>query len=99
MTVGDDHACARRTDGVIVCWGYNLYGQVGDGSLVDRQGPVPVQGLEGRGDVRSISAGTAHTCAVAGGRVVCWGSNEHGALGNGAAHPLLPRPTPMVWLP
>ncbi len=32
---------------------------------------------------RSITAGVAHTCVLnADGKAYCWGSNEHGQLGN-----------------
>jgi len=50
--------------------------------------PLPVH------DVTGIAAGSYHACAVAGGSVYCWGSNETGALGTGipgqAEFPTLP---------
>jgi alpha-tubulin suppressor-like RCC1 family protein len=33
------HRCARRATGDLVCWGRNLYGQLGDGTVIER--PVP----------------------------------------------------------
>jgi alpha-tubulin suppressor-like RCC1 family protein len=36
------HFCGRRTDGVAMCWGWNLDGQVGVGDLTDRRVPTPV---------------------------------------------------------
>ncbi|MFZ4580453.1 MAG: hypothetical protein ACOYOB_18870 [Myxococcota bacterium] len=42
------------------CWGWNSYGQLGDGSTVDRTAPVIVQGLAG---ATQLSAGSAvHLC-------------------------------------
>jgi alpha-tubulin suppressor-like RCC1 family protein len=46
--------------------------------------------------VEQIDAGEAHTCArQGGGRLVCWGSNTHGELGDGTADPHL-RPVEVV---
>jgi hypothetical protein len=36
--------CAVSTDGVVYCWGNNMEGQLGDGTLVARDRPVPVLG-------------------------------------------------------
>ena len=33
---------ALEGDGSVRCWGANGYGQLGDGTLTDRLGPVPV---------------------------------------------------------
>jgi len=37
---GADHTCAYRTDHTVWCWGFNGYGQVGDGSNADEHQPV-----------------------------------------------------------
>jgi alpha-tubulin suppressor-like RCC1 family protein len=43
--------------------------------------PTPVAGVDG---ALAVVAGGAHTCAIAADRrVLCWGANEHGQLGDG----------------
>lgn len=81
VSVGFAHACARRTDGSVWCWGYNLDGQTGSTPTAAQRSALPVAGLSG---ATSISAGRYHTCAVTSGGVVrCWGANNFGQLGNG----------------
>jgi alpha-tubulin suppressor-like RCC1 family protein len=79
---GAETTCAVKLDGSAWCWGYNGYGQLGDGTTTTNAAPVAVTGL-GSG-VAQISAGQFFTCAVkTDGSVWCWGSNQYGQLGNG----------------
>lgn len=79
---GERHSCALTDGGQVKCWGWNLYGQIGDGTNMSRSLPVNVLGL-GAG-VRSIAAGAHHTCALTNaGGVKCWGRNTLGQLGDG----------------
>jgi len=81
ITSGYRHTCALGDDGTAYCWGENLSGQLGDGTMTDRSLPTPVQtGLR----FKQIAAGKTHTCAVAtDGTVWCWGDNSNGKFGNG----------------
>jgi len=42
VSVGYAHACAKRTDNSLWCWGRSFYGQIGDGTDVDRPEPISV---------------------------------------------------------
>ncbi|MDA3862304.1 MAG: hypothetical protein PF689_00380 [Deltaproteobacteria bacterium] len=82
ISVGWGHTCAAKSDGTAWCWGYNEYGQLGDGSYTDQPTPVWVY-LDSVAS--SISAGDGHTCAInPDGTVWCWGYNEYGQLGDGS---------------
>ena len=79
------HTCALTTAGGLKCWGYNGLGQLGDGTVANRNTPVDVAGLTG--GVAAVSLNTdGHTCAltVVGG-LKCWGQNSDGQLGDGQA--------------
>ena len=71
------------TGGVAHCWGWNLYGEVGDGTTTQRLTPVAVAGgLPFSFTVASLAS--FHTCGVTTGSVAyCWGYNYYGQLGDG----------------
>lgn len=83
-------ACALLDDGTVHCWGQNRSGELGQGDLEVRPGPVMVPNLTG---VRSIAAGYHAACAEKDDVLWCWGSNLTGQLGRGnAALDPMPRP-------
>ena len=96
ISAGAGHTCAITLSGGVWCWGDNASGVLGDGTFAERRYPSPVLGL-GSGVV-AISAGAMHTCAIDGsGRVLCWGQNSSGQLGDGTtAEKNIP--TPVVGL-
>ena len=75
LSAGLAHTCAVLSTGRVECWGLDRGGLLGGGRLITGEAkPVQVVGLsEGVG---AISAGETSTCAVVGGRVVCWGIND-----------------------
>lgn len=82
VSLGNAHTCAVTSAGVVMCWGRNLFGQVGSSdtsAIFDR----PVSLFSG---VASVSAGDSHTCAVVSGAAKCWGNNADGQLGDGTTN-------------
>lgn len=80
-TVSGNFSLVLKNDGSVWSWGYNNYGQLGNGSSTSSNVPVPVQGLT---DVTEISGGYEFAVAVkSDGTVWSWGNDNNGQLGNG----------------
>ena len=78
---GNLHACGLTVTGNAYCWGFNDFGQLGDGSTTGSLTPVLVSGGT---RFSSISTRGGHTCGVTPvGDVYCWGENFRGQLGDG----------------
>jgi uncharacterized repeat protein (TIGR03803 family) len=81
VAAGDSHSLALRNDGTVWAWGGNRWGQLGDGTTINRPAPVQVTGLPA--NIIQVVAGARHSAALASdGTVWVWGSNEFGQLGN-----------------
>jgi alpha-tubulin suppressor-like RCC1 family protein len=53
------------------------YGQIGDGSTIDRPSPVAVSTSDVLSNILQITAGGGHTCAIANdSNPYCWGYNK-----------------------
>ncbi len=82
IAAGIYHTCGVDNQGAVWCWGYNYYGQLGNGSALGFSGvPSPVQATGVAAD--TVVAGAYHTCALqyATGQAYCWGYNGNGQLG------------------
>jgi len=73
--------CGLATTGAAYCWGYNDYGQLGNGNFATSVSPVAVTGGL---TFTALTAGDGgQACAlVASGAAYCWGYNGSGQLGN-----------------
>ncbi len=84
LTVGDFGTCAIATDSTAYCWGANNYGELGDGTTTNRDGPVLVVGGH---TWTALANGDFHTCGITGtGAAYCWGRNDQGQLGTGTTN-------------
>ena len=91
LAASDDHVCALVSDGGVLCWGDDLYGQLGQPPEAGIVNPTPVV-VAHLPAAKSIGAGWYHTCAVLlDGGIECWGRNNLGQLGPDAA-PETPTP-------
>ena len=91
VSAGGYHTCAINTAKNLYCWGYNAYGQIGDGTTGSDR-PTPTK-IGASGAWADVSAGLYHTCAVTTGKsLYCWGYNFYGQVGDGTT--TTPRPSP-----
>ncbi|PYP50531.1 MAG: chromosome condensation regulator RCC1 [Gemmatimonadetes bacterium] len=91
VSAGSGHACGLTPAGAAYCWGYNGYGDLGNGANTSTTTAVPVSGGLTFATV-SVGDGVAtlgqHTCGLTGaGAARCWGYNAFGQLGNGTTSP------------
>ncbi len=90
LSAGSGHLCAVDKAGALWCWGYNAYGQVGNGkagadypnvALAGETKPVQITTA---GAVAEAFASGRNTCArLTSGKVQCWGTNYYGQVANG----------------
>ena len=78
---GADQSMAIMS-GAVYSWGFNQYGEVGDGTSVNRPSPVRLSTLSS--GVTAIAAGGDHSMAIKNGAVFSWGyGNDFGEVGDG----------------
>jgi alpha-tubulin suppressor-like RCC1 family protein len=89
IAAGDLHTLARCSDNTVHAWGYNLYGQIGDGtSGTNRLSPVNIttSGTLSGKTVVAIAAGYWHNLARCSDNTVhAWGRNDFGQIGDGTS--------------
>lgn len=83
-----NHCLALCGDGTVVAWGRNSYGQLGNGNTTNSSVPVAVVNtgvLSGRTVTGVVAAGSHSLALCSDGRMVSWGYNTSGQLGDGTA--------------
>jgi uncharacterized repeat protein (TIGR02543 family) len=86
-SLGTNHSAAITSEGRIFTWGWNFYGQIGDGTTSQSNMPIDITygfTLEVGEHIQRISLGDLHSTALTStGRMFTWGANIYGQLGDG----------------
>lgn len=91
LAAGDSHTCALFLAGNVKCWGRGSSGELGSNDWQNLGNGSGEMGdylpfIDFHGDfepVDSLSLGNAYSCVTSNGKVVCWGFNSDGQLGQG----------------
>ena len=76
---GSFHSMVLKNDGTVWTWGDNFYGQLGDGTNVEKIVPTQLASLT---NIVAIGTGERHSFAIkADGSLWAWGWNGNGQLG------------------
>ena len=75
LSVGEGSSCVIMTTGGVKCWGWNTWGQLGNGTREETWDPVDVVGLPGPATAVVLYEGpiVGEVCAIVSGSVNCWG--------------------------
>ena len=99
IVAGSQHSLASKSDGSALAWGSNNVGQLGDGTSINRNIPVPVARLGSASGVTGIAAGNDYSLArKSDGSVLAWGNNNTGQLGSGTLITSANTPIPVAGL-
>ncbi|GMU65359.1 MAG: hypothetical protein AMXMBFR36_16330 [Acidobacteriota bacterium] len=83
IEAGGGFSVLLKPDGTVWTWGSATGGQLGDGTLLNRPSPAPVQGIPAIAALPDI--GGHHVVVLAqDGSVWAWGDNDYGQVGDGS---------------
>lgn len=97
MSAGAFHGCALFKNGTVQCWGRNNYGQLGNGSTVTPNPPMPVT-VVGVSNAIAVESGENTSCALmANGQLKCWGLNSSQQAGGPAGTTAVSTPVAITY--
>ena len=86
VSLGGSHSSVNTLNGNIFTWGSNHYGQLGDGTTINRHYQFDITScfnLETEETLIQVSSGSFHSLALtSNGRIFAWGNNDYGQLGD-----------------
>ena len=86
ISLGQNYSAIITLSGRLFVWGNNSYGNLGDGTTINRNSPVEITqnfGLQNNESITHIFLGRNHSAALTSlGRVFTWGYNFYGQLGD-----------------
>jgi len=87
VSLGSSHSSAITSKGRIFTWGYNFYGQLGDGTNINKDIPTEITSkfnLNTGETITSVSLGSNYSSAITSeGRIFTWGYGVYGQIGDG----------------
>tara|TARA_Y100000389_G_scaffold204479_1_gene257288 strand:- start:72 stop:3176 length:3105 start_codon:yes stop_codon:yes gene_type:complete len=90
---------ALGSNGLVYAWGYNAYGQLGQGDTTNSSTPVIVKSVNGTNDLENIvdiASGGDHAFALdSSGNVYGWGYGEYIGISNSTANVTTPQKLPI----
>lgn len=95
VAAGGSHSLALSSSGKLYAWGYNAYGQLGDGTTTTRLAPVAVSAgaIPAGTTFAQVAAGARGSVALSStGKLYAWGYNWEGQVGNGTTIADQPEP-------
>lgn len=93
ITCGFGHSFALDNTGQVYAWGFNLYGQLGNGTTEKCLLPTNISGIKDSSlfdeSITSISSGVGHFVALGNDKIHVCGINGYGQLGNNSTESLI----------
>jgi alpha-tubulin suppressor-like RCC1 family protein len=83
IVASSNNSMALMNDGTVWTWGYNTFGELGNGTYNDSNTPVQVIGLS---NISAIAAVGWSNLALQNGTVWAWGWNANGQLGDNSTN-------------